>query len=359
MSKAYSVRELIIETQFQIERLDGKKRDGLSEQKILWRLNTAQDWLIKSWIKPDEKNPGRFLIDQKSNTDIQKIFAVNVPLQTIIDEDDRVYAYLPYNFRYLINDRSRLLENCKEEFEEAEDEIDYPRIVKGVKFTNSVKATSKYYTDINISIVKAGATTTRSLSTDGADSAKEKFEFVDYIIDQVRQMGFVMYWESFGSIYQADTFLLVCNLGESLNITINVDGTSLAGTSFTLPTVNIYKTDLDRDLMSRASNRHMKGDFLYDAMLHNYYDQPEPDSPVSHQADGKIYVHQSKRFLVSEVLIDYIRSPRRISLYLNQTCELDGSNHREVCSIAAEMYLGNIEAPNYITKVQENVNRLG
>jgi len=348
-----TVRELIIEVLQQVQRKNSFKRDSTAEQAIIWRLNTAQNRLIKSWIKPDPNNPNKFLIDQKANSDIQRLIKPNQTLRTIIDSDNRVYAYLPNDFRYLINDRSRILEDCKDSFANAEDPTSYPRTVTAIKFTEAAVATPNYYKDIIITI----GSSTETISTNGVPNVKEKFELIDYIISEVRRRGYNLYWEKFDTCFRPDCFIFVPEVGTSPTITIRVDGTELTKSSVALSSVRKYKT-IDPSETSTPINRGYKGDFLYDAVQHNYYDQSLPDSPVSQLADGKIYVHSSERFIVSEIIMDYIRSPRRISLYLNHSCELDESVHEEVCSIAAEMILGNIEAPNYPLKVQENINRL-
>lgn len=358
-----TVRELIIEVQQQVQRKGSYKRDPTAEQIIIWRLNTAQNRLIKSWLKPDPNNPHKFQIDQKANSDVQKLINVNVPLTTIIDTDNRVYANLPNDFLYLINDKSRVLEDCKDGFEDAKDKTVYPRTVTAFKFIDSANIEPNYYKTIVLEVLEGdtdGLLSLYDLSVNGLPSVKEKFELVDYIIKQAKALGYNLYWEQFDTCYKPDSFIYVPELGNSTpdTLTIRIDGVELPSTPVALKAYTIYKTDLDTSLMSLPVNRGYKNDFIYDAMQGNYYDQPQPDSPVSQLANGRIYVHTNKRFIVSTILMDYIRKPRRISLYLNNTCELDESVHEEVCSIAAEIILGNIEAPNYPLKVQENINRL-
>lgn len=353
-----TVRELIIEVQQQVQRKGSYKRDPTAEQEIIWRLNTAQNRLIKSWIKPDPQNPNKFQINQKANSDIQKLITPNALLTTIIDDTNRVYAYLPNDFQYLINDRSKVLEDCKDEFATAKDTTVYPRTVTAMRFSDGVGG-ANFYKTIVFTMVKNSVTTNETLSTNGVPTIKEKFELINYIIRQAKGLGYNLYWEQYDTCFKPESFIFVPSItgNTSESITITIDGVELVKTSVSLTSVNIYK-EFSSEITSLPVNRGFKGDFLYDATQGNYYDQPQPDSPVSQLANGKIFVHTNERFIVSKILMDYIRIPRRISLYLNHTCELHESVHEEVCSIAAEIILGNIEASSYQLKVQENINRL-
>lgn len=359
-----TLRELIVEVQTQVQRLGSFKRDKTSESLIVWKLNAAQNRFIKKRIKPDPNNPNRYLVDEKSNSDIQKLITPNTSIQMYKDTDSRVFGFLPYDFMYLINDRSRVLPDCKDEFSDPLLAGTYPtQTVYTFAFPEAQFSDgATYYKSLTVQSTVSSVVTTKSRSTAGTTSTKEQFEVITAIISLFKQLGYAAYWEEYADIYELNSFIVPNAIGQPLpdfNITIDsllvkkVTTTKAPnGTSF-----RPFKP-FDSSILSEAPNRGYKGDFLYDAITHNYYDRPTTDSPVSQLAQNKLYVFNDKRFLVSETLIDYIRTPRPISLYLNQTCELDGSVHEEICSIAAELMLSNIESPVYPTKVQENITRL-
>lgn len=346
--KSLSVREMIIETQLQVRRLGGNRREALLDEKMVWRLNTAQDRIIKDAIRPDPTS-ARFLINQIANSEIQRIISPNVSLTAFKDTSWRSYAYLPPDFAYLINDRTNVLTDCTNGFDDPITDVNYQLFI--VSFPDSQLAEGPYYKNINI---KLGETIT-PFNTAGAPTINAKFEFVEYIQKRFQDLSpsdtpYTVYWESFDKYYYNNAFILVGQVGIPTP-SLNIDGIE-ADVKPLVITRRPYTPVGDE-----VPNRSIKGDFLYDVVSHNYYDAPSPRSPIAQLADNKLFVFSSKRFLATGLIIDYIRKPRRISLYLNQACELDGSVHEKVCSVAAELILSNVEAPSYQNKVQENLTR--
>lgn len=352
--KSWSVRELIIEVQQQVQRLGSHRRDGLALPNIVWRLNTAQDLFVSNRIKPDPGNPNRFQIDEKYRADLQTIIKPNVKLTCYQDTSTRQFSYLPADFAFLLNDRSIVLEDCKTEFTTPTEDAVYSTY--SFTFIESPLPTAPFYR--NFSFVINGGASVETTTLAGLPSKEEKFELDDYILSKLIDLGtrtspiFQAYWERFDTIYAPNSFIVVGLVGIP-PLDLQIDGQTVAKAikTLTLKKLKPYTSGPE------VSNRGVRQDFLYDAINNNYYDRPTPHSPISTIADGKLFVASSKRFLVPEINIDYIRKPRRISLYLDQTCELPGSTHREVCGLAAELILGNVEAANYPAKVQENISR--
>lgn len=361
-----TVRELIIETELQVQRLAGAQRNKTAPEITIWRLNTAQNRLIKSKIKREPNESGRYMIDQKSNTDLQNLQVPNFKLISFKDTDNRSYGYLPSDFGYLLNSRSVVLDDCKTEFATALLAVS-PYRVTVIDFGDSGLPTGPFYIN-NLAGFNANSV---ALVGSGVPSKEQKFEYISSIIDAFKQLGLEVYWEKFDSIYKQGAFIAVqpfpltgagTPVSPAIIVLILDAAFSQNATASTIKGVNgdgnfqRYKTFIG--LTREVANRVMKQDFVYDALTNNYYDRPTPDSPICHLSDGKVFVHSNKKFLVSEIIIDYIRKPRAINLSLNQTSELVEELHEELCSIAAELILSNQEAPNYPLKVQENLNRL-
>ena len=350
-----TVRELIIETQLQVKRLAAHRRDSINEQNIIWRLNTAQDRLIRDAIEPDPNNPNRFLINEVSNNLIQKLIKPNVSLTTYQESSKRGFAYLPSDLGYLLNERGIIVEDCnKEQWATPTETVTLNCTVIG--FSDSILSSPNYYKTIGLKTTLGSNTAVTTYNTNGTQSKKEKYELVQYIMRlweaQPLEKPVKAYWEKFDTLYFPESFILVAEQGNP-TLDLVIDGAELSRFSNTLTNVKIKPYSAGNEVPMRG----YKGDFLFDAISYNYYEQPTPDSPVTQLADDKIYFYSSKRFLVSQLVVDYIRKPRRISLYLNQTCELDSNVHEKVCSLAAEAILGNVEASNYPLKVQENITR--
>jgi hypothetical protein len=352
--RSLSVRELIIETQQQVQRLGGYKRDVTVEHRIIWRLNSAQDQLVRKKIKPSLTQAGRFMIDEPSRQAIQALITSNKKLPVHKDTVTRGFAYLPSDYGFLISDRSIVLPDCKSEFNSPTEATTY--IVTVIPFNDSPLTAGPFYHTITARST-TGVTPTDFSKTYDLASKKEKFEIIDAIANQFKKHAnvFGVYWETFDSVYNPNSFLVVRQvIGNQSNIpsyTLLIDGQQAISSTQTITTTK-YKTYAAGD---EVPNRSYQNDFLYDAVSYNYYDQPEPDSPVSQLAGNKVFIFTGKRFLVPEIIVDYIRKPRRISVYLDQTSELDGSVQYELCSLAAEQILGDLES-NYPLKNQTNLS---
>jgi hypothetical protein len=351
--RAFSVRDLIIETQQQVQKLGGFKRDATSEHRIAWRLNTAQDILVRNKIKPSITSPGRFMIDEPSRQAIQSLITPNKRLAVHKQSATRGFAYLPYDYGYLVADRSIVLPDCKTEYADPTEATTYR--VTSIPFNDSPLNVGPYYVNITARSTASGVHTDDT-KIYNLSNKKEKYEIVDSIIAQFASLSTVFgaYWESFDTIQKPNSFIIVHQVvGAQTNLpthSLLIDGQEAVAVTQTISTTK-YKAYADGE---EKPNRSYQNDFLYDAITHNYYDQPKPHTPVAQLANGMVYVFNSKRFLVPELIIDYIRKPRRISVYLDQSTELDSSVHYELCCLAAEQILGNVEG-NYPTKVQDNI----
>lgn len=347
--RTLTVRELIIEVQMQLQRLGSFKRDKTSESLIVWRLNTAQDRFIRDSITPDPNVPFKFSINERSRSAIQPIIETNKKLKVYKDNALRSYCILPSDYAFLVNDRSSILPDCNAQYKTPTSA--YTIVATTIPFNESVKSSAPYY-----QVTTSAGTVNKTVSYNLA-SPKESFEIIEAVAKQFTSIGALdVYWESFNGIYSPNSFIVINRIESGFTpptYGLSIDGVAVS-TGITNFSVDKYTTFAGNEY----PNRSYKSDHLYDAIAHNYYDQPTPDSPVSQISGDKLYIFNSKRFLVSDIILDYIRKPRRISLYLNQSCELSGSVHENICSLATEMILGNIEADNYPLKVQENINRL-
>ena len=341
--------EMIIEVEQQLQRQASHKRDGLTRDHILWRLNTAQDRFIKYRIKPD-KTGLRFEIDKKSQADLQSLLITNYSLRAILDPKDasRVYSELPSNLAYVVADGSTVVEDSEEIYTSLVEP--FTETAVRLPLIDSPLTQPNYYKSF---ILLLGFSEVSKLTSEGVISKNQKFEFINPLMENWRRAGYQVYWERYKHLYAPGNFYVVVESGLLPNLT--VDGSLASGGSIAI-TGERHKRISGKPIVP---NDLVKSDYIREAVRGtNYYLQPIPTAPVSSISDNKIYVYNGKRFLISEILIDYIRKPRQISLLLNRSCELPGSTHEEICSIATEMILGNVESENYQQKVQENVYRL-
>lgn len=342
----YTVKQMHIEVIAQLQRQGSYRRDKLFNQQIDWRLRTAEERVIKSKIKPDPRFPNRFEIDQKSVSDIQSIITSNLKLNVIKETDVRGYALLPNNFSYLVNDRSNVVEECDGEAFTSSTENILTQL-RVWELGASQKITPNYYTSVSVSLGSA----THSKTTSGFPSKTDKDEIIPIVIDLFRLHGIQVYWERYNDVYRHNSFIAIIT-DPTVTTTLRVDETTIEEKERINKTVTRYKDVTTREY----GNRCVIQSYLSD-ILDSSYMKPSPDSPVTVLSDGRLYVHTTKKFLVSTISIDYIRKPRPISLTLGISSELAGSVHQEICDIAVELLKRDIEAGDYSAKIQDNLVR--
>lgn len=342
-----SVKGMHVEVVAQLQRQGAYRKDRVFEQQIDWRLTSGQNILVKKLIRPNSnQQSGRFEIDQKSVSDIQSIIVSNKELRIMKDTDTRGYVQLPYDFGYLVNDRSNVIEDCKAEFASPTETYSYQ--LRVFNFGESQKASTPYYQQVRVT--KQGTNKDLAITT-GLASKKDKDWVINTIIGLFAEHGINAYWENFGDVYKPNSFIAVVETLSDV-VTITIDGITKN------PDETISKSSLRYKVLTgdEVPNRCYKSDYVHDALASSYM-KAVPSSPISSIARNTFFIHTSKKFLVSKIFIDYIRTPRPISLYLNSSCELSPNNHQEVCDIAVELLKRDIESTTYSEKVQENVIR--
>lgn len=347
--KRLSVKEKHIYVTQGLQRQGASKKDFQYPEAIDIALIKAESRIIKDRLFPDPNIPFKFEINEKYVSDIQSIIKRNYELVTFQQSNQESYGVLPYDFGYLISDHSNIIEDCKDEFTTPTPTETKTERVIVIPFT-SAKGSAPYYQNI---IVKVLATS-NTLTFTGYQTLEERTFIVDNIINTFKDLGLIAYWESYKDIYRSNSFLLPI-LDLSINATINIDGGTDVIVSNIDKTVTTFKSTLTTNNI--ILNRDVKADFL-DSASASFYNRSNPDSPLSSLYENKILVKGTERFLANKIFINYIRTPRRISLNLNQNSELSGTVHEEICDLAIQLLKKQIEDESYEKEVQDNKNRI-
>jgi hypothetical protein len=95
-------------------------------------------------------------------------------------------------------------------------------------------------------------------------------------------------------------------------------------------------------------------DELY-KLQENPFNKASHRSPIACMTTDEVRILQdSKRYILKGSRMDYIRQPNKISLPLNQSCELAEHTHQEIVDQAVQYILELIESPRFQTKAAEN-----
>lgn len=93
---------------------------------------------------------------------------------------------------------------------------------------------------------------------------------------------------------------------------------------------------------------------LYQKLRLNKFTSPKKYEPFFTVSNEILWIYYAEDSIVTNVYVDYIRKPKKISLVLNRTSELDPSVHEQIVNRAVEILKKNIQDPSLQGDVQYN-----
>lgn len=362
-----TVFELHLEIDQKLQEQGSFQTDRIFPEAIDLALNEAMQELIKDYSEIS------FGDREKKLKAIEPLMVKNLLLPTIPSlitdttyEPDAGYLYLPPDFLYGINYRGESVLNtldCEERPTlQTTTQTEY---VATVAFPTTNLTVGPYYN--NFRIDRTGPTAVyiawpglfdRIMSTD------QKYEIVQSVLDTInvpRATGRI-YWEYYKDTYARNSFIIVSNTNlATFTISIfNADGTTPDATSAGTQsgtTQTIYNrvplSSQEGIEITYPELKFLEPDAIYKARRNNFT-RSRSNSPHTARSGNYLWIYNGENFIVTAVLLDYIRKPRTISLALNQTCELDPTVHSEVVERAIEILKLNIQDPSAQADIQYN-----
>lgn len=337
-------------------------RNILAEEKDL-ALNAAQLEILKARTKKSEQNTG-FAIDIRQLSDIDDIIVRNFPLDVYIDTagGDNLslpcFAFLPADYFTLVNDRSRIYSNCKSDFNTNIGTLDI--YYTSISFYNATNSNNPY-SNLNLIIDNINVVISSDVYNSNFPyySGEDKFMIINVILEICHQkkregiVNFDIYWERFNNIYLKDNFIVVKKAPiANTSLTYNDQNSTIISNK----TISLNKFIIDK-FENEVPNRLINNEFLY-VILKRYHSRTDKTSPVSSLSNNTIQAFYNSSFIITKILIDYIRTPNKISLPLNRSCELAEPLHIEIVEKAIEILMLDTVNPSYQLKNQRNLTQL-
>jgi hypothetical protein len=352
-------QEMHIQIDQALQRIGSYVYDNFEEKEIDLILSKVQLRALDDKFRRDNMSEG-FEYEQGDLDDVQVLIERDKNLPAFLDlENNKVHCVLPSDYYYLINDRTKINDDCDvTNLEMNKTYVDEQMIV--LPFKDTTKVSAPYYETLTIDIVVTRVFDyTEYSGFTGIPDVIEKYILKQAIIDKVNQdirenkisnvVG--IYWERFRDIYRKESFIIIVNsnrLGETG--VINIDGNTYNDT--TTQTDGLIVSTLTH--LRKADNRLTKSQFLHSTLNNNIYHKTNRRNPVSNLTKDRLYVYYDEKYIPTGIIIDYIRKPQEISLSLNQSCELSESLHPKIIDLAVEYMKNTIEQQSYNIKVQDN-----
>lgn len=323
----------------------------LYPEEIDWAFNKVTERFIASLVTPDKNGSGSFQVNQSKLDDIQNIIESGYELDVFYKDEERGYGVLPSNYMYLVNDKSKILTDCSENFTLSHDVV-YNEYISVLKFKDSIGNAGIYYNQLELYIntVKVFDIENYSISA-GLTAANEKFVLINLILDVLTKANFKIYWERYKDLYHNESFIIVSNTAVTSSITVDTI-IELGINSFT--TLNRFTTIYDKVV----NNRLLSSSKLNESLYNNVFTKSIQKSPITNLASNYLYFFHTKRLIPYRLIIDYVRKPRKISLILNHSSDLSEQAVRKVTDLTIEYLKLTLESESYNAKVQDNQLRM-
>jgi hypothetical protein len=315
---------------------DGLQKGSSSEvenfypEEIDHHLNKAQDIFMDSLTSESFSNP--IIRNEYFQTLIVRNHLTNTFVPTVSDEfyeENMTYGILPADYLYHVNSRVSLFDTCGvTDLPESESS---PFNIIFLEFPISTKASGPYYRSTTL---KIGPDIYTSKATVGYSSPDEYFEVISELLNIVNSdRKYNLYWEQFNGVQYPGKFIVT-------NGTETIDGLAYQNPNTVLTTFHNEPTVQDRQIfgvytagtktiyvisqgLQWAPTLPKEVDDVYLNMTNNFF-KSKKSNPYATIAEGKLYLFQPEKSIITQLRMDYIRRPARISLALNSACELSG-----------------------------------
>lgn len=351
------VKEMHIEVDLSLQKIASNRTRKLLPQEIDWLLNKCMDRFIRTRARPkmmpNGAKTGGFEMIQDDVDAIKALIRPGIVLPAYRFDDRRVQAALPGDYMYLLQDESvikRIPPGVS------------PSVTYGTQYLNtfpiypSTLTKAPYYQHVQTLVNGTLAfdiqsyVANRQQQWGGFSSSDEIWGIISPMFNQLRDQGYNVYWEYYGGHFRPRSVIIVTPAAITGQTTI--DGVSTAIIAGTAPL-----QFMDAPYEAEYQSNRLTPSNLVSSLLEVAFYGTQPEFPISEITDRSIYVYYRKDFIVSNVVISYIRKPRRISLILGVDCELSPEYHDMICDMTVEYTKAMIADPNWEVKLQDNMRR--
>jgi hypothetical protein len=347
-----NAQEMHIEVNISSQKIRSNYNRKFLDSEVDWILNKSVDRFIKDRIKQDNDSLG-FDATEIDLDALRTIVMLDRTMATFQQpgETDATRAELPGDYAFLIDDFSNTIDQC--------DKVNYTAATNFVGGTINIYAfqlvpsalspPTTYYK--NMSLMLNGTNVFNAAGLPGTPTADETFAIRDYILNQLwlnRPDGVDFYWERFAGTYVPNSFLAVSVAAQGGTNTITIDGVATAAVHSTMssnfvPIVNAGNL---------RNNRLVRGHFR-SQLRTSAFAKTSSASPISAISGNQLKIYHDGKFIVSKLLMSYVRKPAKINLFLNQNCDLADNFHQEICDRAV-LYIKELTAsPDWEIKLRD------
>lgn len=366
------VQEIHIQFDQIVQSTNSKVRRTVESEEIDWLFNEAAIDYVHERSK--RKNPTKvsdkvdgFEDTSKRYEDVEQLITtVPLPLYRAdllpapynVYEDTYITAK-PVDFlNYIPEDgfAVRGLDNCNFDFNSYNTTTD-THFVFYIDFPDSSELSAPFYN--NFKIVLNGTVTIFDSATmpnfNGSISDKDlKFYLISVILETINSLGLVgveAYWNLYNGKTYNNKLIIVSKV--TLYNACDITYGSFSNTYFSV--VETYDRFSTGQLTFELNPCRVVKSTERLSLLNHSFGSTRKNSPLVTLERNLILVHHKKRFISNELLLTYIRLPRKINLSLGIDSDLSDDVCYEIINLATRKFLARVNARTYNNIMNENL----
>ena len=377
-----NVNQMHLAIQQGVDKINSLQADMLLSEEIDIELNKSMSRFLNTKYGRGNKYGKGFEESQKRIDDLRSLvkeYKAPVIFKEQYDNDFWVDQFrLPSDYLYLINQRSELFINRCNPISFSFDDVD-PTAFIIVPFDN-IDNGSTFIKDFNLladpSDPSLGNQAITSLTYNTYTYPQDAVNLKNDLITPGNwNSGFEIYWENYGQLQYANSFIIIVNLAtynwvnwDSSAQTATATSpliTAALGSFLASPvwtddsnTVSYLQYTEDGLGAKRLPPEGATREFAFNKFIHqddifkllgDPFNTTKYTSPLTTMRGDYIDLYTSDIFIIDKVKITYIRKPKQISLSLGISCELPEHTHQEIVDMTVSSILEGISDPRYQT----------
>lgn len=342
-----TTKELHINFDIAAQEVSSSRYDEVTPEEKDILLNNAMRTFVQE-ILESITNPTRtgFQETVRRYDDLEALYETT-ELPLYMRDEFSQFTYLPADYMHYDISQSKVYNNCIEK-----------------KLETKEKKLYVYYLTLPISSDDdSGITSSFWFRDNGVEkfniSHYPKFEkniygddsrflvlktFLDTIQNEYKNKHNVqVYFERFNGEFRKNTFIFV---SEKANEIYSLTSASVRKVELKNLVYDINNQEMVTNRLIRTSDKYL---------LSSKFGNTKYSSPIVTIENGRIMYHVNKSFKGTSLMLGYLRTPKRINIFTDQTCELAESAHLKIVNKAVQFFKAISNSPEYQNLIKENL----
>jgi hypothetical protein len=351
-----NIKEMHVAIGTEMNKINSALFENILEQEVDFAINTNILRFVKQRYTPSSnlKNKG-FEMSQKRIDDLRTLVVPNYTAKAFLppsydpDITEKVLFYFPADYMLTVNSRFKVAHDDCNTFTYSTSTISHSLDtldINALAITNWANFRIKNNTDGYI--LSLGAESTNYNATDD-------LTYIVRIILQILRLQYnfsqyEFYWEYYHGTYYKNKIVIVNKTATDWQYA--TDGSTY--NPFTAVTESALTYYSNTSNLSTSGKLAQEDDIF--AMQADPFNKTSADFPLFFTSNYNFNVFIDRNlFVVTDVILSYIRTPRTVSYFLGQDCDLPEHTHAEIVSMVVDYLLEAVQAGERYKTHQEIV----